>query len=104
MKIISFVAELQGNKEVILNGRNVLDESVTHTFDLDEKVFQKLDVNQQWVLLCEIRKLGSRLSHAYDDARVVRGELTYGDITRIRSGAGGVEGSNLGRLIGGNEG
>lgn len=100
MKIISFVAELQGNREVTLNGRNILDESVTHGFDLDEKIFQKLDGRQQWVLLCEMRKLTSRLAHAYDDACVARGELTYGDVERIRSGAKGVDGSNLGPLFG----
>ena len=98
IRIASFTAELQGNKEVTLNGRNVLDESATHTFDLDEKVFQKLDPSQQWALLCELRKLGSRLSHAYDDGRVARGELTHGDVSRIRSGAGGVAGSSLGSI------
>jgi len=99
MKLFEFNVELTSSKEVLLNGRNVLDESATHTFGLDEKLFRKLDAQQQWALLCEIRKLGSRLAHAYDDGRVERGELSEGDVTRIRSGAGGVEGSSLGKLL-----
>jgi len=100
MKICEFVAELMSNKDVLLNGHNVLDESVTHTCNLDEKVFAKLHPDQQWMLLCELRKLLSKCDHAYDAGRVARGELTEGDVNRLRSGMGGVEGSDLRTLRG----
>ena len=89
-----------GYLHVLLNGRNVLDESSTHTFGLDEKLFRKLDPEQQWALLCELRKLGSRLAHAYDDGRIERGEVTEGDVSRLRSGMDGIEGSGLRTLRG----
>jgi len=96
MRLIDFVVELHGNGDASLNGRHAMDDSVVQDFHFDEKVFRrKVPPDQQWRILCELRKLLSRVEHAYDDGRTERNELSEGDVKRLRSGAKGVPGTSL---------
>lgn len=96
MVIISFTAELLGNKEVTLNGVH-LDRG--EPFIEEKVIFNQLTLNQQWQLLSMARKLLNQMESTYQKSRVKAGELTHDDYdltqARIRSGARGVPGTNL---------
>lgn len=96
MIIISFTAELLGNKEVTLNGVHI-DRG--EPFIEEKVIFNQLTLNQQWQLLAMVQKMLNQLESTYQKSRVKAGELTHDDYdltrARIRSGAKGVPGTNL---------
>ena len=90
MRIADFTLELHGSSEVTLNGVNVLTEGKTLHM-LEEAVFLKqLTPQQQWAILCEMRKMLARMESAYNKGRVLRGEITEGDAKTVTSGAQGI--------------
>jgi len=75
VNIIKLDVELQGNRDVTVNGVNALAEKSRAAFD--EKIFKKqLTTNQQHVVACEVCRLAARVWAAYQDMRVARGEIT----------------------------
>jgi len=75
MKIVELVVELTGSRDCLVNGVNSFDPRAQHA--VDEKTFiRQLSPDQQWHVLCESRKLLSKLEDAYTQARVNRGEVT----------------------------
>jgi len=101
MKIIEFVAELHGNKEVSLNGEP-LSTGEPH---MEEKiVFNQLTLDQQWQLLAMMRKLLNKMEYTYQKGRVRAHEISMADFDsnshrrKISSGAAGVSGTAIGKL------
>ena len=102
MKIIEFTAELHGNRDVTLNGRRVEDSEPL----LEEKaIFKTLTLDQQWMLLCHVRKMLNKLDHTYHKSRVRAGELSMSELDsasrsrhNVSSGSLGVEGTSIRKL------
>lgn len=74
MKIVELVVELTGSKNCLINGVDSFEPRAQHVFE--EKIFLKsLSPDQQWHLLCDVRKLLSKMESAYNEGRAARGEL-----------------------------
>jgi len=74
MKIVELTVELTGTKNCLVNGVDSFDSRAHHAFE--EKIFSKsLSPEQQWHLLCDVRKLLSKMEHVYNEGRALRGEL-----------------------------
>lgn len=98
MKLFEIVAEFHGNKEVTVNGRP-LQGLKDCDIPVEEKVIEKnVSLEQQWFLLCEVRKLIGRLEFTYHKSRLRAGGAT--DSRLITSGAKGVGGTSIGKLPG----
>ena len=96
-KVAEFNVELTGGKESLLNGIHVMDNRMAH--NLDEKIFRRnIPADQQWAIICELRKMLSKMEHAYQDGRIERREVSPGELGNITSGASGVSGTSLGKL------
>jgi hypothetical protein len=98
MKLFEVVVEMQGNKELVINGRppHYLRD---HDLPVEEKVIERnVSLEHQWMLLCELKKLVAKLEFAYKKSRIRNGEIT--DSTLITSGAKGVPGTNIGKMPG----
>ena len=92
MQLIRFVVELQGSSDASLNGRR-LEEA--EPFIEEKVIFNKLPLEQQWIILSQLRKLLNKADHVYQQSRVKHGEISHSDYDRIKSGMKGVPGTNL---------
>jgi hypothetical protein len=92
MKLINFQVELLPNKEVIINGRR-LDSCRA---EVEERTFKKMDLNQQYAILCETQKLFNILLENYNRARVDAKELDEAGYLKAKgkiiSAGGGIPG------------
>lgn len=76
MNLIKLDVDLAGNKDVSVNGVNVLASSKARAV-FEESIFKKqLTVDQQHAVACEVCRLAARVWAAYQDMRVARGEIT----------------------------
>jgi len=83
MNIIKFDVEYQGNQEVTINGRNVLDQGCNGY--VDEKIFtSRLDGAQQHAVMCMLRQLAEKVWWDVQQARLRRGEITLQEFERLR--------------------
>lgn len=99
MKLLNLQIELQSNKEVTVNGRP-LNYLRNHDIELEEKVIEKnVSLEQQWIVLCEMRKLEARLESAYRKSRIRAGEITESSKV-VSSGAKGIPGTSIGKMPG----
>jgi len=81
MKILELMVELHG-ADVTVNGRDIMNGG---TLMFEEDIFRKqLHPNQQWAMLCEVRKLLNRMDDAYAQSQVARGEATMDDYDAVR--------------------
>jgi hypothetical protein len=99
MRILNLTVELHGNKEVSLNGKPLIKGKV----EIDEKViFQQLNLDQQWFIICELKKTLNMLNSTYQRSRVKSGEISMDDYDqaslRIKSAGDGVAGTTIGKL------
>jgi hypothetical protein len=99
MKILNLMVELHGNKEVSLNGSPLTKGKV----DIDEKViFQQLSLDQQWFIICEVKKTLNMLNNTYQRSRVKSGEVSMADYDqaklRIKSASDGIPGTTIGKI------
>jgi len=91
MKLFEVVVELRGNREITINGRQ-LQYLKDHDMLLEEKILGKnVSLDQQWAVLCEMRKLVAKLEFVYKKSRIRAGEVT--NPTLITSGAKGINGT-----------
>ena len=90
MRVIELVVELKGNREVTINGLN----SARGQFLLEEKVIEKnLTLEQQHHIMCELRKLISRMLDVNHKSRIRAGEVVAP--RTVVSGAKGVSGTSI---------
>jgi len=83
MNIIKFDVEFHGDREVTINGKNVLGPD-SHGF-VDEKIFiGQLDAQQQHAVMCMLRQLAEKVWHDYQQGRVNRGEISPKELRRLR--------------------
>lgn len=81
MKVVELVVELTGTKDCLINGVNSFSSKPQHS--IEEKVFiRQLSPDQQWHVLCELRKLLSKTEDAYTQARINRGEILADKVKR----------------------
>jgi hypothetical protein len=79
MRIFLLDVALQGFNEVTVNGRRL----ETGDAEIDEKIIaKKLSLEQQWQLICVMKKNINKLYAVYRDARVASGEITTEDLRR----------------------
>jgi hypothetical protein len=103
MDIAELKVELRGVHEVYLNGVNLQDGRGKHM--LEESVFSReLTLDQQHMIICEVRQLLTRMVDVHNRKRLANGELSSEALVdlqrkRIRSGAKGVPGTGLGPLL-----
>ena len=77
MRIFLLDVELKGRCDVAVNGRRLEDGDA----EIDEKIIAKqLTVEQQWQLICVLKKNINKLYSVYRDARVAQGEITAEDL------------------------
>lgn len=92
MRLINFQVELLPNKEVIVNGRR-LDNCRA---EIEESVLRKMDLYQQYALLCESWKMLNIQVDNYNKARAAAGEINDAEYAktkgRIISAAAGIPG------------
>jgi hypothetical protein len=94
--ILRLVVHHHGNLEVTVNGLPL------HRSDVqviaDEDLYSRIDLQQQWAVLCQLRKVLAQLADVHDRSRILQGELPASDYERmlrmraIGSGAKGVAG------------
>lgn len=100
MKIIDFVVELHGNKEVTINGRALQHKDAAMVVQ-EDIIFKQLQPEQQWIVICEVMKRLMQLQHCYQKSRVKAKEITMDDYDKSRkitSGAKGIPGTGIGPL------
>jgi hypothetical protein len=103
MVIAELKVELTGVSDVLVNGVNALDSRGKHR--LEEKEFLKaLTPEQQHMVICEVRQMLARMVDAHRRRQAAVGAITAEDFerlkkSRIRSGAGGVRGTDIGPLL-----
>lgn len=92
MKIIRFDVELQGNRDVVVNGRILEDPRALG--EIEEKVIEKnTTLDQQWQLISLLRRMASQLEHVYRKSTI---RQSGGAASRtVFSGLGGLPGTNL---------
>lgn len=92
MKIIRFDVELQGNRDVVVNGRVLEDPRALG--EVEEKVIEKnTTLDQQWQLITMLKRMTSQLEHVYRKSTV---RQSGGAATRtVFSGLSGMAGTNL---------
>jgi len=79
MRIFLLDVELQGSGDVTVNGRRLEAGDA----EIDEKIIgKKLSLEQQWQLICLMKKNINKVYAVYRDARVARGEITAEDLRR----------------------
>lgn len=79
MRIFLMDVELKGFNEVTVNGRRL----ETGDAEIDEQIIaKKLSLEQQWQLICVMKKNINKLYAVYRDARVAQGEITAEDLRR----------------------
>jgi hypothetical protein len=103
MIVAELKVELVGVREVLINGVNVVDSKGKHR--LDEQVFLKgLTPDQQHMVICEVRQMLARMVDAHRRRQAALGEVSDEEFrrlqkSRVRSGAGGIAGTDVGPLI-----
>jgi len=79
MRIFFLDVELKSFNEVSVNGRNLAEGDAI----LDEKaIARNLTLDQQWQLICIMKKNINKLYSVYRDARVLSGEITAEDLRK----------------------
>jgi len=79
MRIFLMDVELKGFSDVTVNGRRLEIGDA----EIDEKIIaKKLSLEQQWQLICVMKKNINKLYSIYRDARVAHGEITTEDLRR----------------------
>lgn len=74
MTVVEIKVELTGSKNCLINGVDSFEPRAQHTFE--EKVFlRQFSPDQQWHVLCDVRKLLCKLESVYNEGRKNRGEL-----------------------------
>jgi hypothetical protein len=102
MIVAELRVELVGVSDVLVNGRNVMGRDGKHIFD--EKVFLKqFSVDQQHMVICEMRQLLAKMVDAHRRRQAAVGEIgdeQYKKLlkSRVRSGSGGIRGTDIGPL------
>ncbi len=88
MKIIRFDVELQGNRDVVVNGRVLEDPRALG--EVEEKVIEKnTTMDQQWQLITMLKRMTSQLEHVYRKSAVRQ------QSKGVYSGLKGLSGTNL---------
>lgn len=76
MRILQLDIDLHGNRDITINGVRMENGHVL----LDETVIRKqLTLDQQFFILCELKKTLSLVEHIYSATKVNRGEMTEKD-------------------------
>ena len=97
MIIADLRVELHGNKEVTINGVNVQASGCQHI--IEEKIFCKqLTPDQQWLVLCEARKLLAKMEDIYRTNPA--NQITVTPQGKTISVTGGIAGTKIGKLGG----
>lgn len=79
MKVIKFDVDLIG-PEALINGRKASEGQGM----IEAKIFMdKIDKQQQWEVVCAIRKLATEIYRAYRVSQVKRGEITPENAKRL---------------------
>jgi hypothetical protein len=76
-QVLKIEAALQGNRLLIVNGQPVETAEV----EIDEKIIGRAPLDQQWFLLCLLKKNLNKLYAEYRLARVQQGEVTEASLT-----------------------
>jgi hypothetical protein len=103
MVIAELKVELVGVNNVLVNGVNTLDSRGKHR--LEETEFMKaLTLEQQHMVICEVRQMLARMVDAHRRRQVATGAMTAEEAekllkSRIKSGAGGIQGTDIGPLV-----
>ena len=98
MKMLELMVEMTPNKEVRVNGRP-LHYLRDHDVPVEEQVIVKnVPLDQQWMVLCELKKIVGKLEFAYRRSRINAGEVT--NPINITTGAAGIPGTNIGKMPG----
>jgi hypothetical protein len=73
--------ELQSNREMTINGTPLENDGV----QFEEKIFQKQpSLEHQWMAICHLKKLLNRMNHAYERARLERGDISEQSLTNLK--------------------
>jgi hypothetical protein len=79
MRIFLMDVKLEAGHEVTVNGRRLEDGDA----EIDEKVIgRQLNLEQQWQLICVLKKNINKLYSAYRAKRVAEGEVTEEELVR----------------------
>lgn len=78
MYLFHLDVELKSFNEVVVNGRNLGDGDAM----IDENAFAKLTLEQQWQIICIMKKNINKMYSVYRDARVLTGEITAEDLRK----------------------
>ena len=83
-RIFLMDAELVGHSDVRVNGQRLEEADA----EIDEKIIEKqLTLDQQWKLICLMKKNINKLYSAYRNARVAQGEISEEDLRRTEHAA-----------------
>jgi len=95
MIIADLRVELHGNKEVTINGMNVQANQCLHV--MEEQIFRKqLTLDQQWLVLCEARKLLAKMEDAYRTNPLRKQVTPLGTTISVPDGIAGTKIGQLG--------
>jgi len=83
MTIVEIKAELQGDREVTVNGQRLLGEQI-HPRVEEKIIFNQLTLQQVWELLAVLRKVDAMLVDTYHKMQVRDGETPVGDYERLK--------------------
>ncbi len=78
-RIFLMDVELAGHSDVKVNGQRLEEADA----EIDEKIiFKQLTLQQQWQLICLMKKNINKLYAVYREKRVAEGEITAEDLRR----------------------
>ena len=81
MRLIEFMVELHGDRSVTINGR---DSSRGEPAFEERVFFKQLELQQQWEVLCQTKKLLARINETYERSRVLHKEISEEDLKAAR--------------------
>lgn len=105
MLLVDLKVERVGSGVVLINGEDMRGGHGKHT--LREELFYKdLTLDQQHMVICEVRQLLARMLDSYTRKQVAENELTVEGAReimkqrrKVRSASGGISGTSVGPLV-----
>lgn len=82
-RVLRMEVEMLGNKLLIVNDQPI----ETGDIELDEKIIGGVSLEQQWFLICLLKKNINKLYHEYRRSRVRQGEVSEARLRELETAA-----------------